>query len=161
MGEQAEVQSDIRADIRADIREYAAQAHSTETFGRVLCSSRNHYWVIDGPVWNGCPGEEVTPGEAFLAAVASCGVELIQVIAGQQDAPLQTVSATIRGLVDRGNPVRPDVTVFNTVWLQIHLKGVTEAQGNELVRGFQGRCPLYGTVAAACPDVRVEVHTAL
>jgi len=32
-----------------DVREHAAQAASTGTFGRVLCSARNHHFVVDGP----------------------------------------------------------------------------------------------------------------
>src|SRR5688572_28466420 len=99
----------------SDIRRYAAQAASTETFGRVLCSARNHHFIIDGPVQNGCPGEALTPGEAFLAGVASCGVELVQVIAQQENVTLSSVSVSIEGVVDRGNPVRSDYTVFNSV----------------------------------------------
>ena len=44
-----------------NIRQYATEAQSTDTFGRVLCTARNHHFVIDGPVQNGCPGEAVTP----------------------------------------------------------------------------------------------------
>jgi hypothetical protein len=47
----------------------------------VLCTARDQHFVIDGPVQNGCPGEAVTPPEAFLTGVAACGVELVQVIA--------------------------------------------------------------------------------
>ena len=57
------------------------QARSTDTFGRVLLSARDQHFVVDGPVQNGCPGEAVTPGEIFLAGVAACGVELVQVFA--------------------------------------------------------------------------------
>ena len=124
---------------QADIREYAAQARSTDTFGRVMCNARDHYFVIDGPVQNGCPGEEVTPGEMFLAAVASCGVELVQVIAKQQDVPMQGMSVSIWGMMDRNNPVRPDFTVFRSVRMEFHIKGVTEEQGAQLVRAFQSR----------------------
>ena len=55
---------------QTDVREYAAQAASTDTFGRVLTSARNHHFVVDGPVQNGCPGEAITPAELFLAGVA-------------------------------------------------------------------------------------------
>ncbi len=127
------------AQAQSDIREYAAQARSTDTFGRVMCNARDHYFVIDGPVQSGCPGEEVTPGEMFLAAVASCGVEMVQVIAKQQEVAVQAVSASIRGVVDRGNPVRADFTVFNTVWLEFEIKGVNEEQGAQLVEAFKRR----------------------
>ncbi len=79
-----------------DLRRYSAQAHSTETFGRVLCSARTQHFVADGPVQNGCPGEALSPGELFLAGVASCGVELVQVIA----ADVRRVAREIAGALD-------------------------------------------------------------
>src|SRR4051794_12533685 len=63
------------------LREYDVYARSTDTFGRVLCSARDHHFIVDGPVQNGCPGEAITPVEVFLSAVAACGVELIHVMA--------------------------------------------------------------------------------
>ena len=53
------------------LREYSAEARSSDVFGRVLCRAREHHFVIAGPTWNGCPGEALTPGEAFLAGVAA------------------------------------------------------------------------------------------
>ena len=122
-----------------DVRRYAAQARSTDTFGRVLCSARDQHFVADGPVQNGCPGEALSPGELFLAGVASCGVELVQVIAAEQNVPVRAVSATIEGVMDRGQPVRSDVTLFNRVRLQFHLQGVTEEQGARLIDTFRRR----------------------
>ncbi len=119
--------------------EFQVQAHSTETFGRVLCSARHHYFVVDGPVSNGCPGEALTPAELFLAGVAACGVELMQVIAREQQAPLQRAGVSIHGRVDRSQQARPDLTVFNSVRLEFHLKGVTEAQAALLLAAFKGR----------------------
>ena len=138
------------------IREYEVRARSTDIFGRVMCSAREHHFIIDGPVQNGCPGEEVTPAEAFLGAVASCGVELIQVIARDEGVPLSSVAATIYGLVDRGNQPRSDVTTFNTVRLRFTLCGIHPSSAGELVAGFKRRCPLFGTVSIAVADVRVE-----
>ncbi len=124
---------------RADVRQYSAQASSTDTFGRVLCTSRNHHFVVDGPAENGCPGEAITPAELFLSGVASCGVELVQVIAGRQNIPLAGISVTVSGVIDRGHPVRPDVTVFNRVRVQFLMRGVSEEQGAELIEAFKGR----------------------
>jgi uncharacterized OsmC-like protein len=123
----------------SDIRQYDARATSTDIFGRVLCSVRNHHFVIDGPEQNGCPGEEVTPAEAFLSAVASCGVELVQVLAKSAGISLQGIDVTIRGVMDRSKPVRPDVTLFNSVSLQLRMTGVTEAEAKQLVEKFKGR----------------------
>lgn len=123
----------------ADVREYQAQASSTDTFGRVLVSCRDQHLVVDGPVDNGCPGEAVTPGELFLAGVASCGVELLQVLARDRGLPLASVRTTIAGTIDRSNPVREDVTVFNAVRLHVELDGVAEADGAELLEAFKSR----------------------
>jgi uncharacterized OsmC-like protein len=124
---------------QADVRHYEAHAQSTDRFGRVLCSARNHHFVVDGPAWNGCPGEEVTPGELFLAGVASCGVELLQVIAREENLPLQGIKVAISGVLDRSKPVRPDVTLFNSVRLEFRLRGVTEPQGARLIESFKKR----------------------
>jgi uncharacterized OsmC-like protein len=123
----------------SDIRQYEARATSTDTFGRVLCSARNHHFVIDGPEQNGCPGEEVTPAELFLSAVASCGVELVQVLAKSSGISLQKIDVTIQGLMDRSKPVRSDVTLFNSVSLQFRMKGVTDGDAKQLVEKFKGR----------------------
>jgi uncharacterized OsmC-like protein len=120
-------------------REYSVQARSTGTFGRVLCSARNHHFIIDGPEQNGCPGEELTPVEVFLAAVASCGVELVEVIARDQNVPLAGVHVDISGAIDRSRPVRPDLSVFNSVRMRFRLDGVTHAQAVDLVERFKGR----------------------
>src|SRR5215208_114707 len=124
---------------QTDVRQHSAQARSTETFGRVLCSARTQHFVVDGPVQNGCPGEALSPAELFLAGVATCGMELVQVIAAEQRMPVQAVSATIEGLQDRSQPVRPDVSLFSRVRLEFQLKGVTAEQGAQLIEAFKRR----------------------
>lgn len=123
----------------SDIREYDAQVRSTDLPGRVLCTVRDHHFIIDGPVQNGFPGEEVTPAEMFLASVASCGVELVQMLALQQDVPLRSLDVKIHGYMDRSNPVRTDYTVFHSVRLDFTLRGVTQEQGTQVVEAFQRR----------------------
>jgi uncharacterized OsmC-like protein len=123
----------------SEIRQYEAWAASTDTFGRVLCSVRNHHIVVDGPEQNGCPGEEITPAELFLSAVASCGVELVQVLARSAGIPLQGIEVKIHGLMDRSKPVRSDVSLFNSVRVQFRMKGVLEEGAKELVERFKAR----------------------
>jgi len=122
-----------------DIRQYEAQAASTNVFGRVLCSARNHHFVIDGPEQNGCPGEEITPAELFLSAVASCGVELIQVLSKSEGIPLKGIEVEITGSMDRSKPVRSDISLFNSVNLRFHMRGVTDDEAGQLVEKFKGR----------------------
>jgi uncharacterized OsmC-like protein len=121
------------------VREYEVRARSTDIFGRVMCSAREHHFIIDGPVQNGCPGEEVTPPEAFLAGVASCGVELLHVIARADGVPLGRVAATLTATVDRGNQPRTDVTVFNSVRLDFRLTRTDASTAAALVEGFKRR----------------------
>lgn len=121
------------------VRTYAVNARSTDTFGRVLCNTRNQHFVVDGPVQNGCPGEAVTPAELFLAGIAACGVELIQGIARDQQVPLSGVKVAIDGMMDRSNPVRKDLMVFNSVRLAFRFSGVTQAQATDLVDRFKVR----------------------
>ena len=123
----------------SDVREYSAEARSMGTFGRVLVSARDQHLVVDGPVQNGCPGEAITPGELFLAAVASCGVELIQVIARERGTELNEVHARIVGTIDRSRPVRSDLTVFNSVRLELELAGVGDEEAAALVAAFTAR----------------------
>jgi uncharacterized OsmC-like protein len=120
-------------------RKYAIDARSTATFGRVLCSARTHHFIIDGPVANGCPGEELTPPEAFLAGVASCGVELVQVIARERSVSIGDIAVNIRALVDRSRPVRPDVTVFNSFHMRFTLSGVSAESAGGLIEQFKRR----------------------
>lgn len=120
-------------------RHYAANARSTDTLGRVLCSARNHHFVVDGPTQAGFPGEALGPGEIFLAGIASCGVELVQALARDQGLVLTSVNVDITGMMDRANPVRPDVSLFNSVELQFQLGGVTQAQGDNLIGRFRER----------------------
>ena len=123
----------------SQIRSYAVNARSTDTFGRVLCNTRDQHFVTDGPVQNGCPGEAVGPAELFLAGVAGCGVELMQVIAKEQQVALTSVVVDIEGHMDRSKPVRPDLNVFNSVHMRFRLRGVSEAQGADLVDRFKRR----------------------
>jgi uncharacterized OsmC-like protein len=122
-----------------DIRRYSVHARSSDTFGRVLWSCRDQHFVADGPVHNGCPGEATTPAELFLAGVASCGVELLQVIAKAEDVPLEAATVEITGEIDPSNPVRPDLSLFNSVQLSFRLSGVTGEQATQLVERFKGR----------------------
>jgi uncharacterized OsmC-like protein len=120
-------------------RTYQTRARSTDTFGRVLVSARDQHLIADGPVQNGCPGEAIGPAELFLSGVASCGVELIQVLAKEQNVPLRSLTATIQAMQDRTAPVRPDVSLFNAVRVHFELSGVSHEQGTQLVDRFKAR----------------------
>jgi uncharacterized OsmC-like protein len=121
------------------VREYDVAARTTDVFGRVLCNARTHHFIVDGPVQNGCPGEEVTPPEVFLSSVAACGVELVQVIAKDQNVAIGPVSVKVHGVVDRTRQARTDVTVFNAVNMDFTVSGTDGASAAALVEAFKRR----------------------
>lgn len=122
-----------------ETRRYDVRSRSTDTFGRVVWSCRDQHFVADGPVQNGCPGEAVTPAELFLAGIAACGVELVEVIARAEEVPLTAVRVEVGGEIDPDDPVRSDVNVFNRVRLSFALEGVTAEQADHLVDRFKKR----------------------
>jgi uncharacterized OsmC-like protein len=121
------------------LRTYDVAAKSTDVFGRVMCNARDHHFIVDGPVQNGCPGEEITPVEQFLSSIAACGVELVHVIARDTNVPLERVAVLIHGEIDRSKQARADVTTFNAVRLDFTLWGTDGAQSAALVEGFKRR----------------------
>lgn len=123
----------------SSVREYSVSAHSTDLLGRVLCSARDHHFIVDGPVQNGCPGEELTPPELFLSAVASCGVELVEVIARDEGTRIGAVRVAVDGKVDRGDQPHSDKTVFNSMRLRFSVDGTDGATAARLVEGFRRR----------------------
>jgi uncharacterized OsmC-like protein len=121
------------------IREYDVAAKTTDVFGRVLCNARTHHFIVDGPVPNGCPGEELTPPELFLSSVASCGVELVQVIARDTNVHIGAVSVAVRGVVDRSRQARSDLTTFTSMRMDFTIAGTDGASAAALVEGFRKR----------------------
>jgi uncharacterized OsmC-like protein len=121
------------------IREYEVHAETTRTFGRVLASARTHHFIVDGPVQNGCPGVAITPPELLLSSIATCGAELVQVIARDEGVPLDTVAVSVRGTVDRSRQPRSDLTVLTRVDVDFVITGADDARAAVLVEGFKRR----------------------
>jgi uncharacterized OsmC-like protein len=95
-----------------------------------------------------------------MAAIAACGVELVEVIAADDELPVGRVQVSIHGVVDRENPICEDMTVFNRVRLDYEIAGLTAQQAADVVGRVNRRCPLYGTLAVATPDLYVDVRVA-
>lgn len=119
--------------------DYVVRASPTATFGRVVLSARSQHLVVDGPIQNGCPGEAVTPAELFLGGVASCAVELVEVLGREKGVALTAVNAEVSGTIDRAHEVRADVTVFNSITLRFVLSGVGDEDAAALVQSFKAR----------------------
>src|SRR5438067_1805599 len=72
--------------------------------GRSVNSARTNHFVVDEPPYAGGPGEAITPGEAFLAGIAACGVMLVEGAARSSGVPFARAEATIEGVRTRANP---------------------------------------------------------
>jgi len=118
------------------------------TIGRSTTTARDATVAFDA---GGRPqSDALTNAEAFLGGVSSCGVTLIELHAQETDVPLKRIAVTIKGSRD------PEVFHYQAIQMRFELAGVSQAQAEDLVKTYQGRCPLYGTVSRAS-KMTVEV----
>ena len=75
-----------------------------------------------------------TNSEAFLAAVSSCGVTLIEMHARDTGVPLTSLDVTIEGVRASAEPNR-----FAHVTMTFELAGVNQEQAEALVETYRGR----------------------
>jgi uncharacterized OsmC-like protein len=74
-----------------------------------------------------------TNSEAFLGAVSSCGVTLIEMHAKETGVPLQRMTVTIEG---RRPPAPPR---YSAVTMTFEMVGVSQAQAESLVETYRQR----------------------
>ena len=102
--------------------------------GRCLNSARTHHFVIDDPHYNGGPGEEITPPEAFLSGISGCAVLLVEKVALEEKLPLKKVEATIQGIRAPANRAN-----FKEIRLSFLITGLDTKQSESLVERFKAR----------------------
>src|SRR5438552_16174227 len=104
------------------------QSRSTSTPGRSINEVRQHRLVIDEPTHLGGPGEQITPADAFLAGVSSCGVLLVQGRARDLNIPLEGVEVNLEA-----RRRRSDTSVFIGIDMHFRLTGPSQEQALGLV----------------------------
>jgi uncharacterized OsmC-like protein len=112
----------------------SVRSYTTGTPGRSINAVRGHHFVIDEPTYAGGPGEEVTPGDAFLAGVSACGVLLVEAFARQTNIPFQKGDVTIQGIRTKADP-----TQFQRIAMRFELVGPTQPQAEQLVERYKSR----------------------
>ena len=78
--------------------------------------------------------DALTNSEAFLAAVSSCGVTLIEMHARDTNVPLKSMDVTIEGVRAAAEPNR-----FAQVTMTFEISGVSQEQAEALVETYRGR----------------------
>ncbi len=135
----------------AEFRTFGARSYSSSTPGRAICNSRNHHFIADE-----FGSEEVTAGEYFLTGLTACAVNMIERTAKELDAPLQSLDVLAEGTYKRNKGMEPR-TLFHEVKMQFQFVGVSNELAETLVATYHKRCPLYGTVATATPDMSTTI----
>ena len=124
-----------------DIKVDAVRSQSSGIIGRSRSRAHDATLTLDSSSRPQPDG--FTNAEAFLGGVSSCAVTMIEMHAAENGIPLKGIHVTIKG------SRHTDVTHYESVHMHFELIGVTQAQAEDLVKMYQGRCPLYGTLVLA------------
>ena len=103
---------------------------STSTVGRSLNTVGQHHFIIDSASLH----EEISSGDAFLAGISSCGVNVVEAAARETGVPLARTEVTIDGIRKRQDP-----TIFDRIEVQFTLVGPNQAEAEALVGIWQKR----------------------
>ena len=106
----------------------SVRSYSSGTVGRSLNTVGNHHFVIDSPTL----GEEITSGDAFLAGISSCGVNLVERAAREMGIPVRRMEVTIDGLRDRQAP-----STFARIDMRFVLHGPSQEQAEAAVQRYK------------------------
>lgn len=106
----------------------SVRSTSSGTVGRSLNTVGRHHFIIDSPT----VAEEITSGDAFLAGISSCGVNLVERVAQELRIPVQRMEVTIDGYRDRRTPAQ-----FEWIDLRFTLIGPTQEQAEVLVGRYK------------------------
>jgi uncharacterized OsmC-like protein len=108
------------------------RSSSSGTIGRARNAARGVTIVLDSSTRP--QADALTNSEAFLAAVSSCGVTLIEGHAQDTGVPLRGITVTIEGARTAAEPNR-----FASVAMRLELGGVSQQQAEGLVETYRAR----------------------
>src|SRR5262245_44410464 len=103
---------------------------SGDTIGRAVSRARGQRLVLDSS--SRPQPDAFTNSEAFLGAISSCGVTLIEMHAKEKGIPLARLEVTIEGVRPGAEPSR-----FSRIAMRFALAGVTKAQAEDLVGTYR------------------------
>lgn len=112
----------------SDVKVDTVRSRSSGLVGRAISNARNHHFVLDSST----APEALSNSEAFLAAVSSCGVTLVEGHARDTGVPLQRMEVTIEG-------ARAAEPRFQRVTMRFVLHGVDQATAEALIETYKAR----------------------
>jgi uncharacterized OsmC-like protein len=115
----------------SDLKTDSARSESSGTVGRAVNRAHGAQVVFDSS--SRPQPDALTNSEAFLAAVSSCGVTLIEMHAREAGVPIARMAVSIEGSRDAA------VTHYQSVTMRFEIAGVTQAQAEDLVAVYRGR----------------------
>jgi len=99
---------------------------SSGTVGRAVNHARGQALVLDSS--HHPKDDALTNSEAFLGAISSCGVTLIEGHAQSEGIPLERTAVTIEGARPAADPTR-----FERISMRFEFAGVSREQAEHLV----------------------------
>ena len=115
----------------SDEKVETVRSSSSGVLGRARSTARGAALILDSS--SRPQTDAFTNSEAFLGAVSSCGVTLIEMHAHDTGVPLQGLAVTIDGV-----RVPPEPR-FTAITMRFELAGVSQAQAEALVETYRNR----------------------
>ena len=112
---------------------YKARSYSTGTLGRAICNARTHHFVSDNT-----GGDEVYSGELFLSGIAACAVNMVEMIAHDEEISLEWMDVGVESWRDLDKE-QGDRSVYDAIRVNFEMWGVADDQAYELVETWKRR----------------------
>jgi uncharacterized OsmC-like protein len=115
----------------ADVKIETVKSATSGVIGRAESTARGAKIVLDSS--SRPQPDALTNSEAFLGAISSCGVTLIEMHARETGVPLLRMSVRLEGARPATEPR------FSRVTMTFELEGVSQTEGDALVETYRGR----------------------
>lgn len=139
---------------------YTARAQSSTTGikGRNITRVRDRNILVDDPnvpEYDNGPGEELGAAELFVAGITTCASLMLERIARAEAIPYESVTVSMEGTRDMRAKRERGPQSLDSARMHFTFRGISEEKAAYLTDAFQNKCPLYGSVAIATPDLTV------
>ncbi|HXJ81771.1 MAG TPA: OsmC family protein [Candidatus Methylomirabilis sp.] len=116
----------------SDVKVDTVRSSSSGTIGRAVSQARGSRLVLDSSSHPNL--DAFTNSEAFLGAISSCGVTLIETYARDKGIPMTRMEVTIEGSRTAEEPNR-----FASIAMSFAISGVSREQAEHLVETYRSR----------------------